>query len=260
MRLGQARTPDDRLYAIGDVHGCDDLLAEAHAKVAADLAGVRSADYRLIHRGDYVDRGPDSAAVVERLVRLKLDDRAPSFSAATTRNSCLPSSHARARWRGLARQRCRRDACELWGLVVRRLHGDFTALGAALRGRAARQATANSLVPPTLSACFGDFFFCHAGVRPGVALDRQRPDDLIWIREDFLESRADFGVVVIHGHTPVAEPEVLRNRIDIDTGAVFTGRLDMPGAGGECVPVPVRVEGIEVGAPFEARASPSTSG
>ena len=72
---------------------------------------------------------------------------------------------------------------------------------------------------------FGDYFFCHAGVRPGVALDRQRPDDLIWIREGFLDSNADFGKVVIHGHTPVAEPEILPNRIDIDTGAVFTGRL-----------------------------------
>jgi len=76
-----------------------------------------------------------------------------------------------------------------------------------------------------LSVTFGDFFFCHAGVRPGVALDLQKPQDLVWIRDAFLKSDADFGKVVIHGHTPVDRPEVKANRIDIDTGAVFSGVL-----------------------------------
>ena len=76
-----------------------------------------------------------------------------------------------------------------------------------------------------LTARFGDFFFCHAGIRPGVRLDRQSPHDLVWIRDEFLLSGTDHGVVVVHGHTPTAEPEVLPNRINIDTGAVFTGRL-----------------------------------
>jgi serine/threonine protein phosphatase 1 len=71
----------------------------------------------------------------------------------------------------------------------------------------------------------GKYFLCHAGVRPRVPLDRQREEDLLWIREDFLRSRADFGKIVVHGHTPTESPEILPNRINIDTGAFMTGRL-----------------------------------
>jgi serine/threonine protein phosphatase 1 len=72
---------------------------------------------------------------------------------------------------------------------------------------------------------FGPYLFVHAGIRPGVALEEQDPQDLIWIREPFLQWREDFGRVIVHGHTPVERPEVLRNRINIDTGAYFSGRL-----------------------------------
>jgi serine/threonine protein phosphatase 1 len=65
----------------------------------------------------------------------------------------------------------------------------------------------------------GDYFFCHAGVRPGIALDQQRHDDLLWIREEFLTSEADFGKIVVHGHTPVRSPDIRPNRINLDTGA-----------------------------------------
>ena len=75
------------------------------------------------------------------------------------------------------------------------------------------------------SASFGDFFFCHAGIRPGVALDAQDPKDLIWIRGDFHRHQELFPKIVVHGHTPVAEPEVLPNRVNIDTGAFASGRL-----------------------------------
>src|SRR5580700_11021284 len=73
----------------------------------------------------------------------------------------------------------------------------------------------------------GDFFFVHAGVRPGVPLRRQREDDLLWIREEFLESEEDFGKVVVHGHTPVTKAEIRPNRINIDTGAYATGILTL---------------------------------
>ena len=71
----------------------------------------------------------------------------------------------------------------------------------------------------------GKYFLCHAGVRPSVPLERQSDDDLLWIRGEFLNSKADFSKIVVHGHTPVEEPEVLSNRINIDTGAFATGRL-----------------------------------
>ena len=72
---------------------------------------------------------------------------------------------------------------------------------------------------------FGDYLFVHAGVRPGVPLDAQDPADLVWIRGDFLRSKESFGKMVVHGHTPVPVAEICDNRIDIDTGAVFSGRL-----------------------------------
>jgi serine/threonine protein phosphatase 1 len=76
-----------------------------------------------------------------------------------------------------------------------------------------------------MSLTVGRYFLCHAGVRPGVLLERQSPEDLLWIRDDFLNSTMDFGKIVVHGHTPTVEPEVLPNRINIDTGAFATGRL-----------------------------------
>lgn len=75
------------------------------------------------------------------------------------------------------------------------------------------------------SHSFGRYFFCHAGVRPGVPLDRQSDEDLIWIREPFLNSTADFGKIVVHGHTPQPAPDVRANRINIDTGAWYSNRL-----------------------------------
>src|SRR5262249_31631031 len=75
------------------------------------------------------------------------------------------------------------------------------------------------------SFTIGEYYICHAGVRPGVPLEQQKDKDLLWIREPFLTSRVDFGKIVVHGHTPVANPEVLPNRINVDTGAFMTGRL-----------------------------------
>ena len=75
------------------------------------------------------------------------------------------------------------------------------------------------------SLCIDGYFFCHAGVRPSIPLDRQSEDDLFWIRDEFLTSENDFGKMVIHGHSPHEWPEVKRNRVNIDTGAFATGRL-----------------------------------
>jgi serine/threonine protein phosphatase 1 len=75
------------------------------------------------------------------------------------------------------------------------------------------------------SIALGRYFLCHAGVRPGVPLERQSVEDLLWIRDEFLSSKADFGKIVVHGHTPTARPEILPNRINVDTGAFATGRL-----------------------------------
>lgn len=228
MRLGEARVPDgQRLYAIGDIHGRDDLLADVHAKIASDVETPPPRDYRIIHLGDYVDRGPDTAAVIERLSRLcSVDERVLclrgnheqillDFLADPEENGpvwlmnggdrTLASYGVNAnRWQKKSRQTI--EFSKQFAAALPVSHHDFI----------------NAL---EFSARIGDFFFCHAGVRPDIPIETQDPVDLIWIREEFLESDVDFGAVVVHGHTPQPEPEVRPNRINIDTGAVFSGSL-----------------------------------
>lgn len=228
MRLGQARTPEGlRLYAIGDVHGCDDLLAEAHRKIADDLARHPVPDHRIIHVGDYGDRGPSSAAVIERLAKLTIADG---------RVVCLRGNHDTMLLGFLT------EPSEMGPTFIAN-GGEATLASYGVKvgllamfisdhaNLARRLAEA---MPPRhraflegleLTARFGDYFFCHAGIRPGIPLERQSPYDLTWIRDEFLLSGADHGVIVVHGHTPAEQPELLPNRINIDTGAVFTGRL-----------------------------------
>ncbi|MCB1485863.1 MAG: metallophosphoesterase [Bauldia sp.] len=227
MWLGEAKTPEGmRLYAIGDVHGCDGLLAEAHAAIASDLAASPVADHRIIHVGDYVDRGPDSAGVVARLA---------AFAGRDSRVVCLIGNHDRMLLDFLTDPH---DAGPLWlmngGDATLRSYGLDAAKSEPwhrLRELADRFAEALPLADRAFLEAlpfhrqFGDFFFCHAGIRPGVPLDAQSEEDLIWIREPFLLDPADHGVVVVHGHTPRAIPEIMPNRIGIDTGAVFGGPL-----------------------------------
>jgi serine/threonine protein phosphatase 1 len=228
MQLGEARAPNGiRLYAIGDVHGCDGLLEQLHRRIEADLATQPAADYRLIHLGDYVDRGPDSKAVLERLQRLRESDG---------RVICLKGNHEEMLLRFLA------DPSDCGPVFI--VNGGDATLASYGVAEASRSLSPRQLVELSdrlamfmparhraflesldMSARFGDFFFCHAGVRPGVPIERQKSEDLIWIREPFLESKADFGAVVVHGHTPAPKPDIRPNRINIDTGAVFTGML-----------------------------------
>jgi serine/threonine protein phosphatase 1 len=228
MRLGQARTPEGlRLYAIGDVHGCDDLLAEAYGKIARDLAGRPVADRRIIHVGDYGDRGPNTAAVIERLAALTIADR---------HVICLRGNHDDMLL-GFLSEPVETGPTFIanGGEATLASYGVRAGLLAMLVGDHASLARRLAeAMPPhhrafleglELTARFGDYFFCHAGIRPGVPLERQSRHDLTWIRDEFRLSGADHGVVVVHGHTPVAEPEVLPNRINVDTGAVFSGRL-----------------------------------
>jgi serine/threonine protein phosphatase 1 len=228
VQVGEAKTPEDmRLYAIGDVHGCDDLLAGMHRRIAEDLAARPTGDHRIIHVGDYGDRGPDSAAVIGQLAALVAADR---------HVICLRGNHDQMLIGflddpdesgpmllgngGDATLRSYGVMPTMTGLV----DGEFAALSEKLAAKMPESHRAFLRSLP-LTVRFGDYFFCHAGIRPGVPLDRQDPQDLIWIREEFLWDDSDHGVVVVHGHTPANQPEVRSNRINVDTGAVFGGRL-----------------------------------
>lgn len=228
MFLGEAQTPAAvRLYAIGDVHGRDDLLAAAHARIRADLAAAPPGDYRIVHLGDYVDRGPESAAVIERLAALgRADPRVVSLCGnhdEMMQAFLVDPVAAGEQW--FANRAA--DTLASYGVdapPVVTSYRQLVELGEALA--AALPATHRAFLDALpRSVRFGDYFFCHAGIRPGVPLDAQDPADLIWIREPFLTDRRDHGAVIVHGHTPVATPDVRTNRINIDTGVVFSGRL-----------------------------------
>lgn len=220
-----AKGPDGiRLYAIGDVHGRLDLLQAMHARIRDEIARDGLADWRIIHLGDYVDRGPDSRGVIQFLIDASTGDR---------RNLALAGNHdvgfldflKTPLIDGLFAHNGGAQTALSYGVRL-----DLASMAAVKTGHAAlveaipREHLA-FLRGLALSADFGDFFFCHAGVRPGVPLERQARDDLVWIRGAFHNHLGLYEKVVVHGHTPVDEPEVLANRVNIDTGAVFSGTL-----------------------------------
>jgi serine/threonine protein phosphatase 1 len=222
----RARLPKGlRVYAIGDVHGRIDLLDDLLARIDADRARYPAAGRAIeVFLGDYVDRGPSSCAVIDRLIeRARISD-----------TIFLKGNHE-AFVLDFLKEPGVLNNWRLYGgldtLMSYGLSPSFTAdasQDAKLAG-ALKQAMPSShfgfLSGLVLSFTRGDFFFVHAGVRPGVPLSQQREDDLLWIREDFLLCEDDFGKIVVHGHTPVMEPDVRPNRINIDTGAYATGKL-----------------------------------
>lgn len=219
---GRAVPEGRRVYAIGDVHGRADLLDAMARLVERDLADRPGPDATTIFLGDYVDRGPDSAGVVDRLVRR--DWPTPLVA--------LRGNHEDLFVGFLTGQIDPGYHTQLGGDATLRSYGIDPGELAALppEGRAALlqrvpDRHCSFLDMLQLSETVGDYFFVHAGVRPGVPLDRQSPDDMLWIRDDFLRSKADFGKTVVHGHTPVREPQVRVNGINIDTQAYASGVL-----------------------------------
>jgi serine/threonine protein phosphatase 1 len=209
-----------RIYAIGDVHGRADLLAQIHRRIEIDLDLHPVSDPLLVCLGDYVDRGADSAGVIDLLLkpapggiprvalmgnhealmlRFLTDESAAPVWFANGGDATLDSYGVDPM---LSYDRARRE-------LQRRLPGRHRELLESL----------------PLSHEEGDYFFVHAGVRPGVELGLQRREDLLWIRGEFLHSEADHGKVVVHGHSISAEPELRANRIGIDTGAYASDRL-----------------------------------
>lgn len=210
--------PGRRVYAIGDIHGCADQLAALHAKIAADLAARPVAAPLLLHIGDYVDRGPDTRRVLETLAGGSPIAGVPTVN--------LLGNHENTMMDALAGERAAatdwlfaggRPSLQSYGVDP---DGPRDGWRAALP--AAHLAFLHGL---GLMHREGGYAFVHAGVRPGVALEAQARDDMLRMRQPFLYSEADFGAVVVHGHTPVKHPVVRHNRIAIDTGAVFGGLL-----------------------------------
>lgn len=221
-----ARVPDStRVYAIGDIHGCLDLLDRLHEQIEADWAAEPLGEAHLIYLGDFIDRGPDSFGVLERLCREPL----PGF-----RRTLIGGNHEELLLAFLENPAVGDAWYQIGGLETLFSYGIPLKTGSSNIDSNSLAATLSMRLPPehlmllrslVSSARIGDYFFCHAGVKPGVPLDAQSDRDLRWIREEFLQSGEDFGAVVVHGHTPVQAPHVLPNRINVDTGAYLSGQL-----------------------------------
>jgi len=219
-----ARVPEaTRIYAVGDIHGRADLLDDMIQRIDEDMSR-RPIEYAFeIYLGDYIDRGNDSKSVIDMLCR-RLVDR---------RTICLRGNHEAILEDFLRDPDALHDWISLGGLKTLASYGVPVDAHTQLMPTELHRALIDSF--PRTHELFlqclqnhftcGDYLFVHAGLRPGVALEHQVQDDLIWIRNEFLQSSVDHGWMVVHGHTPVTHPQVLSNRINIDTGAVFSGTL-----------------------------------
>ena len=222
-----AATPaGTRIYAIGDIHGRIDLLRELQRLIRDDAARRQAPRNVVVYLGDYVDRGPHSCAVLDAL----LNEPLPGFE-----SHHLKGNHEDIMLRFLSDVSVAATWLNFGGRETLRSYDieapdPFAPQGELLR---AQGALAAKLPPAHLeflrglkpSHEEGGYFFAHAGIRPGVPLEQQSEDDMLWIREDFLRSDASFGRIVVHGHTISRVPDVRRNRIGIDTGAFASNRL-----------------------------------
>jgi serine/threonine protein phosphatase 1 len=225
--LPKPRLPNGvRIYAIGDIHGRADLLRDVFA--AIDLHLARSDRARALHvfLGDYVDRGPASRETIDLLI-----DRSRRHE-----TIFLKGNHEAFMLDVLQDPRRLEAWKQFGGLQTLMSYGLRPSITLDPEEQQELVQAFDSRLPPEhrqflaglkLSFTCGDFFFVHAGVKPGVALRKQGEQDLLWIREEFLQYEGSFGKYIVHGHTPVAKPDIRPNRINIDTGAYATGVLTL---------------------------------
>jgi serine/threonine protein phosphatase 1 len=212
-----------RVYAVGDIHGCSDLLDGLHGCISEDLERSPVDNATIIYLGDYVDRGPDSSGVLDRLCDAPLKGMSRVLLKGNHEAMLLrflEEPESGAQWRRYGGM----ETLLSYGLDMARTVDGFRVLAERF-AEALPARHLHLLQSLKLSASIGDYFFCHAGVRPGIPLERQKEADLLWIRDAFLSSTEHFGKLVIHGHTPAEEPEIRGNRIGVDTGAYATHLL-----------------------------------
>jgi len=214
-----------RIYAIGDVHGRADLLERLRTVIVEDAKWRPIARKVVVYLGDYVDRGPDSRGVIDMLVREKL----PGFESVF-----LKGNHEDSLLQFLTDPGITPAWMAYGGEATLYSYGMRPPDSRRVEDVLAAQKTFIQALPPEHLAFLkalklvhmeGDYAFVHAGFREGVPIEFQDPQDMMWIRDEFLFSDADFGKVAVHGHTITERPDIRPNRIGIDTGAFATGTL-----------------------------------
>jgi serine/threonine protein phosphatase 1 len=213
------------VFAVGDIHGCLDLLLALRRRMDDYALALPDYDRTVVYLGDYIDRGPDSAGVIDFLCRGPHGDE---------RQICLRGNHEQMLLDFLADP----DIGPAWLDYINGGRASLQSYGVEEPASFAAMAdTARALVeklPPAHRDFLqnlpywheiGDYYFVHAGAHPNAALANQKPEDQLWIREPFLSSQHDFGKIIVHGHTIVAKPQLTPYRIGIDTGAYWGGTL-----------------------------------
>lgn len=215
-----------RVYAIGDVHGRLDLLLELMQRIQADDAARPAAETSVVMLGDLMDRGPATAGVIEYLRAFRPSFATFRFVMGNHEEAMLASlddrtgDPHRTGWLGFGGT----ETLISYGMPERLLALPGPALVAALHHYIPR-AHLEFLRDFEDHVSIGDYLFVHAGIRPGIPLSGQKAADFRWIRGDFLDDRRSHGIMVVHGHTISPAPQILANRIGIDTGAYRTGVL-----------------------------------
>ncbi|MZR29689.1 metallophosphoesterase family protein [Sneathiella litorea] len=227
VSVAAATLPEgQRAYVIGDIHGRKDLLSSLLDKIARDRAAKEKADTHLIFLGDYVDRGPDSAGVINMLLALDQSDM----------NVITLKGNHEAAMRSFLQDPVKGKRWLYYGGdATLRSYGvdfalrDITEDKIVQAGRKLRKNLPDShlkfICSLKSSHMIGDYFFVHAGIEPGKSIDNQKEHDLLWIRDAFLEHEGLYEKVIVHGHSIIPEPELKDNRIGIDTGAFYSNLL-----------------------------------
>lgn len=217
--------PDRRIYAIGDIHGREDLLKLLLAAIQIDIETRPCVETIIIFLGDYIDRGPASNAVIERLSSVNLPG---------TKHYFLRGNHEQMLLEFLKSTNPNPSWLEFGGRETMLSYGAYATGRSSPEELTKTAETLHQLLPEGHRVFLGSlldsveidgYYFVHAGLRPGIALAQQKASDLLWIRDLFLDHDQMFEKVVVHGHTPHEFPENLPNRINVDTGAYATHNL-----------------------------------
>jgi serine/threonine protein phosphatase 1 len=213
-----------RVYCIGDIHGSVGLLERLHGMILEDAEGFEGTRH-VVYLGDYVDRGEHTKQVLDLLLEAPLPGFEPVYLQGNHEQIMLAFieyPEMTASWLNFGG----REALNSYGIRLAHVPSRHEVFELSRRLDRALPDSHREFLQNGLEhwQC-GGYYFVHAGIRPGVALEHQLQEDKLWIRDEFLDSRKDHGAIVVHGHSIVQEPDFQPNRIGIDTGAFRSGVL-----------------------------------
>jgi serine/threonine protein phosphatase 1 len=221
------RTPENtRIYAIGDIHGCCELLKKIHQKIIDDAKAHDHKDIVVVYMGDYIDKGPKSKEVIDSLINNPFDGYKKIFLKGNhewVMMNFLNNPEIGTSWLRYGGD----ETLKSYGVNIHSANGQKKS-NQQLSEDLERVISADHMAfydKLRLSHVEGDYFFVHAGIRPGVEIEDQNQEDLLGIREEFVKYKKPFDKKVIFGHTIFDKAINQSNKIGVDSGAYLFGRL-----------------------------------